>query len=88
MKEAKEYASQWDISAKYFYDKNYYAWMAEKLDGYNTVVEVGCGTGYSTLALAEKGFKVLAIDKNAECIEKAKILLQSNGISGDQVIFL
>ena len=76
------------ISAQYFYNENYYTWMAEKLSGYSTVVEIGCGTGYSTLALVEKGFRVLAIDKNPVCIEEAKRLLHSKGISDDQVTFL
>lgn len=66
MNEAEKYAVQWDISAQYFYEKSYYSWMSEKLNGYKIVLEIGCGTGYSTLALAEKGFKVLAVDKNGK----------------------
>ena len=62
--------------------------MAQKLTDYSTVVELGCGTGYSTLALAEKGFKVLAVDKNIACLAKAKELLGSKGITDSQVIFI
>lgn len=88
MKEIKKYADQWDVSAQYLYDKGDYSWMAQKLTGYSTVVELGCGTGYSTLALAEKGFKVLAVDKNTACLAKAKELLGSKGITDSQVIFI
>ena len=69
------YSEQWNVSSKYFYDKGYYAWMADKLTAYKIVLEVGCGTGYSTLALVERGYKVIAVDKNPECLEKAKALL-------------
>ena len=79
MNEAEKYVVQWDVSAQYFYEKSYYLWMSEKLNGYEMVLEIGCGTGYSTLALAEKGFKVLAVDKNANCIVKAKKLLNNRG---------
>lgn len=60
---------------KIFYDKGYYTWMVDKLTAYKIVLEVGCGTGYSTLALVERGYKVIAVDKNPECFEKAKALL-------------
>ena len=42
-----EYAEQWEVSSKYFYDKKYYNWMQKKIENYNTILEVGCGTGYS-----------------------------------------
>lgn len=84
----KEYAEQWDVSAKYFYDKGYYTWMANSLKGHNNILEVGCGTGFSTLALIEEGFTVIAIDKNSECIEKAKTLLIKESIDPTKITFL
>lgn len=72
MDEKIEYAEQWEVSSKYFYDQNYYGWMQKKIEDYNIILEVGCGTGYSTLSLLENGHKVIALDKNSECIEKAK----------------
>ena len=44
---------------------------------FGVATEVGCGTGYSTLALLENGHKVIALDKNNECIEKAIEYLDS-----------
>ena len=78
MKETQEYADQWNVSAKHFYDKGYYSWMAQAIDGLHTVIEIGCGTGYSTLAVVEKRHKVIAIDKNPDCIKKAKELLSGS----------
>ena len=81
------YATQWDESAKYFYESQRYQWMADKLDEYDIVLEIGCGTGYSTLALAEAGHVVIAVDKNPNCIKKAKELIVQGGKS-DKVSFL
>ena len=88
MNDEYNYALQWDNSAKYFYDNGYYDWMAERIDSYNSVLEIGCGTGYSTLALVRKGFKVIAVDKNQECLNKAKSLLAKMGYTDKQVVFI
>jgi len=76
-----EYAEQWEVSSKYFYEKKYYNWMQKKIENYNTILEVGCGTGYSTLALLANGHKVIALEKNNECIKKATELIQQKGYS-------
>ncbi len=81
MNEKIEYAEQWEVSSKHFYDKSNYCWMRKKIDEYSTILEIGCGTGYSTLSLLENGHKVIALDKNGECIEKAKLLIQQKGYS-------
>lgn len=81
------YANQWNSSAQYFYEKGYYSWMVDRLISYKTVVEIGCGTGYSTLALVEKGHRVIAIEKNVDCITQAKKLLSDKGYS-EKVIFI
>ncbi len=83
----EQYSQDWEKSSKYFYDKGYYAQMCRPIDKYNTVFEIGCGTGYSTLALAECGHQVIAIEKNHSCIQKAKDLIQSKGFC-DQVKFI
>lgn len=81
MNEKIEYADRWEISSKYFYQKGSYSWMKKKVEEYSTILEIGCGTGYSTLALLESGHKVIALDKNRECIEKAKVLIHQKGYS-------
>jgi len=88
MNEIKQYAEQWNTSAQFFYEKKYYQWMCEKLTEFKTVMEIGCGTGYSTLALLNCGHKVVAIDKNIECIMAAKKLIADSGYAEENVIFL
>ena len=43
--------------------------MADNLTGHKKVLEIGCGTGYSTLALLEKGYDVIAIEKMKNAFE-------------------
>lgn len=81
------YADEWNVSSQYFYENKYYDWMAENIVGYHCVLEIGCGTGYGTLALLEKGFDVIAVEKNKECISKAKRLITEKGFE-DKVIWL
>ena len=42
----------------------------------------------STLALLEKGFDVIAIEKNEECIRKAEQLVSKSGYFDSKVVFL
>lgn len=81
MNKKQEYAQQWNTSAKYFYDKEYYNWMCSKLPKNSVVMEIGCGTGHSTLSLLENGHKVVSIEKNEECISQAKQLITKNDYS-------
>ena len=57
------------MSSQYFYKNEYYSWMADNLTGHKKVLEIGCGTGYSTLALLEKGYDVIAIEKMKNAFE-------------------
>ncbi|MBR3601171.1 MAG: methyltransferase domain-containing protein [Lachnospiraceae bacterium] len=62
--------------------------MASAIENHDIVVEIGCGTGYSTLSLIENGHRVIAIEKNKDCIEKAKRLLQSRNVDKEKIVFL
>lgn len=77
--ERKRYAQQWDESSKFFFNNKDYHWMCNQIEQYNTVLEIGSGTGHSTLSLIEHGHKVIAIEKNEYCLEKAKELIQNSG---------
>jgi SAM-dependent methyltransferase len=78
-KNKKEYSEKWNQSAKYFYKNKIYEWMCSKIDSYHTILEIGCGTGYSTLSLLKKGHKVVAVDYNKYCISATKKLLEKHG---------
>lgn len=75
------YATQWEISSRHFFDSGYYNWMADKVRGRPAIFEVGCGVGYSTLTLAQRGHSVIAIDENPDCLRSTKERLESHGLS-------
>jgi SAM-dependent methyltransferase len=77
--EQEIYSKQWNDSSNYFYNNNSYSWMCNQIKKYRTILEIGCGTGQSTLSLIENGHKVIAVEKNNYCIEEAKSLLKNKG---------
>lgn len=87
------YANQWEVSSKHFYENDCYKWMTEQVGEFKTILEIGCGTGYSTLELLRRGHKVISVDKNELCIEKAKNRIEAEGftvgdISSNDVEFI
>lgn len=81
------YASEWNKSFKFFYDKGYYSWMCDHIKSYHTVLEVGCGAGYGTLSLIKAGHNVITVEKDHDCISFASTLIDENGYS-DKVTFI
>ena len=79
----KSYAELWNQSSEFFYSKGYYSWMLEPLSDRNIILEIGCGCGYSTLSLLEAGHRVLAVDKNPECIDIAYNLTKEKGFENE-----
>ena len=78
MNETEKYSIEWDKSGKYIYEKGYYQWMCERVKQYSRLLELGCGTGYSTLSLLNSGHSVIAVDKNHFCLSKARDLIKSH----------
>lgn len=65
------------------YDAPYEKWtdfIQKKLNGAREIVELGCGTGQATLALAEK-FSVTALDLSEDMLEIAACKLRAAGRS-------
>ena len=56
----------------FFLEQGDYKWMARQLKEYKTVLELGCGTGQSTLSLLQQGLNVIAVDKNPSCLSLAR----------------
>ena len=50
MNEKEKYAVEWNNSAQYFYDRNSYKHLVAHIREFKTVLEIGCGTGQSTLS--------------------------------------
>lgn len=77
----KEYSLTWENDSEYFNLNGYYCWMEKAVSSYRTILEVGCGNGYSTLTLLQNNHKVIVVDYNPYCLEKTKQLLEDNGFS-------
>lgn len=77
----EKYSNQWEITSSEYNNKEVYSWMASFLDDdQHVILEIGCGSGISTLHLCNKAKVVISIDDNLKCLEKAKEYLESKGI--------
>lgn len=86
MDEKEKYAQDWNNSAEHFYINNDYDLLAQRVSEYKTVLEIGCGTGQSTLSLILAGHKVIAVDQNPFCIRKAKELISSKVSDANKLV--
>jgi protein-L-isoaspartate O-methyltransferase len=76
----QQYAEHWGKSStKHVHDGDY-AWLLDQLPASTNVLEVGSGSGESTLALVRAGKKVLALELNAHCIEETVRKLSDKGV--------
>nr|MBL8411727.1 class I SAM-dependent methyltransferase [Dechloromonas sp.] len=62
-----EFIAYWEAEGLAYAGRGDYAWMAGLVPG-KRVLEIGCGVGFATQALAARGLSVLAIDSLAECL--------------------
>ena len=74
----KDYADAWAVSSKKYFDHGIYSWMENFVRDHQNVAEIGCGVGYSTLTLLQKGHKVLVVEKNNVCVDATQELLTKN----------
>lgn len=78
-----DYISRWKKNSLQHFKDGDYDWIASLVEKarVKSIIEIGCGAGYSTLALASKGIQVFAIDPIPEAIETTMKLLKQFGIS-------
>ncbi len=77
----KSYEKKWNITSDLIRDKGGYSWMSKLIEGYNKILEIGCGNGNSTLELAKNGNKIVSIEENINCIKITSKKLQQSNIS-------
>jgi len=77
----KDYMKNWGVNSKGHLDQGHYTWMADRLNGYPRTLEIGCGVGYSTLALLKQGHIVVCVEENPHCIAATQRLVAENGYS-------
>lgn len=79
---AEQYAEEWAENSLYFRKNDHYKWMIEQLGDAKFIVEVGCGAGYSTYALAQNtNRKIFVIEANKLLLKQAADYLGGKSIS-------
>lgn len=51
------------------------------------ILDVGCGTGFFSILLAQKGYEIVAIDQSQSMLEQAKQTARSYGLTKDILFF-
>lgn len=66
----------------YWFRHRYVPWLASefRLDGAN-VLEVGCGTGASTIQIAERGARVTAVDLKPDALDVVRFRAELHGVA-------
>ncbi|MEX1014104.1 MAG: methyltransferase domain-containing protein [Candidatus Paceibacterota bacterium] len=72
------YEKQWSNTSKFFFDKDYYKWMAKQLSNFDPqkILDVGTGTGNGLIELYKEfhgnDIQIVGIDENIDCLKSAK----------------
>ncbi|MBS1160956.1 MAG: hypothetical protein H6R15_3375 [Proteobacteria bacterium] len=66
-----DFIGYWEEEGAAYVRRGDYEWMAALVPG-KSVLEVGCGVGYATQALAARGLSVLAVDSLVECLDATR----------------
>lgn len=62
-----DFIGYWEVEGEGYARRGDYEWMASLVPG-QRVLEIGCGVGFATQALAARGLSVLALDTLPECL--------------------
>lgn len=74
----EQYSTEWGKSSNAYQRGSYYRWLCERLGRLGKVLEIGCGSGISTLEMLQSAASVTSIEVNPHCISNAKKLLADN----------
>jgi SAM-dependent methyltransferase len=66
-----DFIGYWEVEGLGYVRRGDYEWMASLVPG-QRILEIGCGVGYATQALAARGLSVLALDSLPECLEATR----------------
>ncbi len=75
-----DFMGYWAEEGEAYARRGDYQWMASLVPG-KRVLEVGCGLGFATQALAERGLDVLSIDTLDECLAATRERLGERQVS-------
>lgn len=75
-----EFLVYWETEGAAYVRHGDYDWMAALVPG-KRVLEIGCGLGFGTQALANRGLAVLAIDTLDECLAASQQKTEGQAVS-------
>lgn len=70
-----EFLDYWEREGLRYAQRGDYDWMASLVPG-SRVLEIGCGPGFSTVALGQRGLSVLVLESLPTCLEVARLRTQ------------
>jgi SAM-dependent methyltransferase len=74
-----EFIGYWENEGQAYVRRGDYDWMASLVPG-KRVLEIGCGVGFATQALARRGLTVLSIDSLADCLALTRQRIESANV--------
>lgn len=77
----EEYAAEWSTASEEHKIASDYFWMSTFLTSPAALLELGCGSGRSTLELTKKNNKIVSIEVNEAIAEMAFTYLTNNDVS-------
>jgi 2-polyprenyl-3-methyl-5-hydroxy-6-metoxy-1,4-benzoquinol methylase len=75
-----EFLGYWESEGAAYVRHGDYDWMASLVPG-KRVLEIGCGLGFGTQALAARGVAVMALDTLDECLAASQKKTEGQGVS-------
>jgi SAM-dependent methyltransferase len=74
-----EFIGDWENEGQAYVRRGDYDWMAGLVPG-QRILEIGCGVGFATQALARRHLSVLSIDSLAECLDLTRQRVEGGDI--------
>lgn len=75
-----DFIGYWEAEGQAYVRRGDYEWMASLVPG-RRVLEIGCGVGFATHALAGRGLTVLSIDALAECLAATRRRVEGGDVT-------
>jgi len=75
-----EFIGYWEAEGLTYVRRGDYEWMASLVPG-KRVLEIGCGVGFATQALARRGLAVLSIDSLEPCLEATRLRVAASDVT-------
>jgi len=75
-----EFIGYWETEGLAYVRRGDYDWMASLVPG-QRILEIGCGVGFATQALAKRGLTVLSIDSLADCLEATRLRVAGGDVT-------